>query len=303
MKCHAVEEVSSKLGSGTMLLGRGPVEHDELGAELLVLEELEMVELEVIILELEEETELLVEEGALDDEEETVELVIVELDEIEDEVEDTTEELDEALELVETIDDEETVELVDGAAEGVDEVDENEEDVEDTTDELDGALELVDTMLQDVLEVTDGAQYWASTTALFIVTIPPRPNNDPYTTEAVFAVTETAARTCPWNTVPTPSVADEPICQYTLQAWAPPARMTDAPEPVTRVLPIWKIQVSEGEPVPARVRTPPAAMLAELEYLYIPGLRVWPARLPISSVAPLIATIWLYTAFPAVKAD
>lgn len=71
-KCHAVEDGSSKLGFGTALLGRGPFEQEELGAELLVLEELEMLELVLITLKL-EAIELLVEEGALN--EETVELV------------------------------------------------------------------------------------------------------------------------------------------------------------------------------------------------------------------------------------
>jgi hypothetical protein len=47
-----VEVVSSKLGSGTILLGRSPNEHDELGSDVLVLEELGLLELVVIKLEL-----------------------------------------------------------------------------------------------------------------------------------------------------------------------------------------------------------------------------------------------------------
>jgi hypothetical protein len=80
-------------------------------------------------------------------------------------------------------------------------------------------------------------------------------------------------------------------------------RTIDEPTPVTKVLPIWNIQMSEGEPVPARVKTPPAARFAELEYLYNPGPRVWLARFPLITVALVIARIWLYTLFPAVKAD
>ena len=153
-------------------------------AELLILDVLETLELVLITLDelemlelvLEGSTELLVEEGALDDEEKTEE-------------------------------------LVDAVIEGIDEDDESEEDVEDTSDELDGAAELVDVMLQDMLEMTAGAQYWEMTLTLFIVTLPRRPNKEPYTVEAVFAVTEIAARTCPCKVVATPSVADEPTSQ------------------------------------------------------------------------------------------
>jgi hypothetical protein len=75
------------------------------------------------------------------------------------------------------------------------------------------------------------------------------------------------------------------------------------PVPVTRVLPIWKIQVSVGEPVPTRVKTPPEARPAELANLYTPGPRFWPARFVLRSVEPPIVRIWLYTFFPVVKAD
>ena len=88
--------MSSKLGSGTILLGRSPNEHGELGGDVLVLEELGLLELVVIKLELVDEgLELLLEE---------VKLVGAEdvdvLDDDVDETEEISDELDGELENV-----------------------------------------------------------------------------------------------------------------------------------------------------------------------------------------------------------
>ncbi len=126
-----VSVVSSKLGSGTILLGRGPDEHDELGSEVLVLEELRLLELVVIKLE--------VIVGSTED--------VDELDDDVDEVEEISDELDEELEVVDEVE-------ISKLDEELDEV-----EVEETSDVLDKELEVVDAMLQ-VLVTTAGAQYW-----------------------------------------------------------------------------------------------------------------------------------------------
>lgn len=92
-----MEVVSSKLGSGTILLGRSPNEHDELGGDVLVLEELGLLELVVIKLELVDEgLELLLEEVKLVGAEEDVDV----LDDDVDETEEISDELDGELENV-----------------------------------------------------------------------------------------------------------------------------------------------------------------------------------------------------------
>jgi hypothetical protein len=141
IKCHAVEEVSSKLGSGTILLGRGPTEHEELGTEELELERLELVEVGA--------DELVLEILKL------VELVVTTLELVEGALELLVE--DGVLD-----DDEGKLELVDGAEEDVDRLDDDVDEVE-ISDELDGELENVDMTLQVVLVVTAGEQYSAET--------------------------------------------------------------------------------------------------------------------------------------------
>ena len=60
-----------------ILFGRGATEQDELGADVLELEELKLLELVVLGLELVDwALELLLEGAELDDEEETLELVV-----------------------------------------------------------------------------------------------------------------------------------------------------------------------------------------------------------------------------------
>ena len=64
------------------------------------------------------------------------------------------------------------------------------------------------------------------------------------------------ARMLPLNTVPVPSVALLPICQYTLFASAPLVRVTEALLAVVSVLPIWKMKTEFAFPLPFRVTVP-----------------------------------------------
>jgi hypothetical protein len=57
----------------------------------------------------------------------------------------------------------------------------------------------------------------------------------------------------PAKLLPVCMVAEEPTCQNTLQADAPPVKATLAPVAVVRVLPIWKIHTSVGLPFSVRV--------------------------------------------------
>jgi hypothetical protein len=58
------------------------------------------------------------------------------------------------------------------------------------------------------------------------VTAPVRTRIRPTSVEPALAVVETDAKMFPANAVSVPSVAEEPICQKTLQAWAPLVRLT-----------------------------------------------------------------------------
>ena len=75
------------------------------------------------------------------------------------------------------------------------------------------------------------------------------------------------------------------------------------PAPVISVLPIWKFQASEEEPVPASDNTPPAARLAEPLKLYVPGARVIPARSPVSIIAPRRLATWSYAVIALVSGN
>lgn len=72
----------------------------------------------------------------------------------------------------------------------------------------------------------------------------------------VFTVAEMRDKMTPYMFVPTPRVVDDPTAQKTLQAEAPPVRTMEESTAVMRVLPIWKTQESESDPVPARVSVP-----------------------------------------------
>jgi hypothetical protein len=63
----------------------------------------------------------------------------------------------------------------------------------------------------------------------------------------------------PAKLLPVCIVAEEPTCQNTLQGDAPPAKTTEAPVAVVRVLPIWKIHTSVELPVSVKVPLSSAA--------------------------------------------
>ena len=53
-----------------------------------------------------------------------------------------------------------------------------------------------------------------------------------------------------------PSVAELPICQKTLHAWAPPMRVTLLPDSVVSVEPTWKTKTALGSPWASSVKAP-----------------------------------------------
>ena len=61
-------------------------------------------------------------------------------------------------------------------------------------------------------------------------------------------MTDVNAKMLPTNVDPLPSVAELPICQNTLQAWAPLLKTTDEALAVMRVLPLLKINTALALP-------------------------------------------------------
>ena len=104
----------------------------------------------------------------------------------------------------------------------------------------------------------------------------------PVTFAPVSSVADVRARIEPTNDVEVPSVADDPTCQKTLHAWAPPSRTTELPVAVRRVLPAWKIKTAAALPPAFKVKVP--ARDRELDDEYTPGARVTPPRVPAATV-------------------
>jgi hypothetical protein len=71
----------------------------------------------------------------------------------------------------------------------------------------------------------------------------------PSTVALVLRVIAVKARMLPTKEVLVPRVADEPTCQNTLHACAPPVRTTELPEPVMSVLPAWKMNTEAESPL------------------------------------------------------
>jgi len=83
------------------------------------------------------------------------------------------------------------------------------------------------------------------------------------TTVALFpTVMVVCAITVPWRVELAPSVAELPICQKTLQAWAPPARTTELDAEVISVDPALKTQMSFA--LPLSVRGPAPAVIPKV---------------------------------------
>ena len=83
-------------------------------------------------------------------------------------------------------------------------------------------------------------------------------------------------------------VALDPTCQNTLQASAPPVRLTELLEPVMRVEPAWKMKTALGSPPPSSVTFPVrlSVLLDEVTLnVMVP-------------VTPLVAIFWVKTMFP-----
>lgn len=103
------------------------------------------------------------------------------------------------------------------------------------------------------------AQKGAVTVLVSNVTAPLRASSRPSTVAVVFAVIEVKARIVPTKVDPTPSVADVPTCQKTLQAWAPLMSSTTLLVAVTRVDPVWKMKTAAGSCWASSVSVPVTA--------------------------------------------
>jgi len=107
-----------------------------------------------------------------------------------------------------------------------------------------------------VVEVGVGAQKGAVILLLSRVTAAFLASSRPLMTALVFAVMAVRARIVPTNVEPTPSVAELPTCQKTLQAWAPLMSWTVLLGAVMRVEPAWKMKTELASPWPSSVSVP-----------------------------------------------
>ena len=72
----------------------------------------------------------------------------------------------------------------------------------------------------------------------------------------VVTVTDSCAMIVPTKALSVPSVAELPICQNTLHAFAPLVRETVLLEAVVSVDPIWNTQTASGSSCASRVSVP-----------------------------------------------
>ncbi len=79
----------------------------------------------------------------------------------------------------------------------------------------------------------------------------------------VFAVIDACAKMLPTKVVFVPRVVDDPTCQKTLHAWAPPVSSTELLEPVISVVPAWKMNTELAPPLRVSGNGPLSAMLVE----------------------------------------
>lgn len=94
------------------------------------------------------------------------------------------------------------------------------------------------------------------TVLLSKVTAPFRAKTLPVTVALVFRVMEVKAKIFPLKLVVVPSVAELPVCQKTLQAWALFMRLTLLPLAVVIVEPILKMKTASELPWPLSVSVP-----------------------------------------------
>ena len=91
-------------------------------------------------------------------------------------------------------------------------------------------------------------------------TAPLRARTRPMTVALVWRVTVVSAMIVPRNVESTPTVAELPTCQKTLQAWAPLMSATLLLVAVIRVEPAWKMKTVLGSPCASRVTVPVSAI-------------------------------------------
>jgi hypothetical protein len=80
------------------------------------------------------------------------------------------------------------------------------------------------------------------------VTAPLRAKARPWRVAPVFIVIDASASMLPTKADVVPMVAEEPTCQYTLQAWTPPERTTLLPGAAVNVLTAWKMNTELASP-------------------------------------------------------
>ena len=89
-----------------------------------------------------------------------------------------------------------------------------------------------------------------------IVTAPLRARAAPNIVALVVNVMLASATILPRKAVAVPRVAEAPTCHHTLQDLAPLITLTDEPDAVVSVLPIWKTQTALASPSALRTRFP-----------------------------------------------
>jgi hypothetical protein len=88
------------------------------------------------------------------------------------------------------------------------------------------------------------------------LTCPLRARTRPDTVVPVCTLADVSARMLPTNVVFVPRVAELPICQNTLHAWAEPTRFTVLLDAVMSVDPTWKMKTALGSPCASSVTVP-----------------------------------------------
>ena len=89
-------------------------------------------------------------------------------------------------------------------------------------------------------------------------------NTRPSTVTPVCTWMDANARMFPMKVEVVPSVAELPTCQKTLQACAPPRRLTLLLDAVMSVVAIWKMKTPLGSPWASSVRVPVIPNVPEL---------------------------------------
>jgi hypothetical protein len=154
---------------------------------------------------------------------------------------------------------------------------------------------------------TDLAQLGTVIVSSSRVTAPFRASARPAMVSPVSTEIDVRARTLPAKAELVPRVAELPTCQNTLQAWAPPVRVTLLAESVMSVEGAWKMKTAFGSPWASKVSDPPTS--SEEDALYTPGASVWPAPMkagtlavglrPAASLYAVVRSDWAVAATPS----